>query len=317
MGKRRKNRRNNRYQPEMYWQTANYNSTLFSVYRQHIIKLAMNRFKWVNLPDTCDERYLEMILLFQGIATIAFPKKQPGLFYSTQVSQMSPPNIYDNPTKWISIGNNGWRFRANSSNGVIVWDNRARYPLMRMIDLWAMELVDIRRTKQINRLHVKTPFILECDPVQENQALDIYKQISGGEPAIITTPGMGGINVNAVKLDIPFLGEQLTAEELNMWAMIYQTLGIENLSYKAERMVQAEVNKRDEPSDLIALDGLNCRRDACKKLNDRFGEYLEAPIDCVWAKDNISDNYNFTHNIEDMVDADMGIKEDDSNDIDA
>lgn len=306
MGKRRKQRRLGKYQPEMYWQTAGYNSTLFSVYRQHIIKLAMNRFKWINLPSTCDERYLEMILLFQGIATIAFPKQQKGVFYSTQVSQMSPPNIYDNPTKWISIGNNGWRFRANSSNGVIVWDNRARYPLMKMIDIWAMELVDIRRTKQINRLHVKTPFVLECDPTQENQALDIYKQISGGEPAIVTTPGMGGININAIKLDIPFLGEQLSAEELNTWAIIYQTLGIENLNYKAERMVEAEVSKRDEPSDLIALDGLNCRRDACKKLNERFGQYLEAPIDCVWAKDNQSDNYNFTHNIEEMVDADYG-----------
>lgn len=311
MGKRRKQRRRGRYQPEMYWQSANYNSTLFSVYRQHIIKLAMNRFKWVNLPSTCDERYLEMILLFQGIATIAFPKKQKGIFYSTQVSQMSPPNIYDNPTKWISIGNNGWRFRANSSNGVIVWDNRARYPLMRMIDMWAMELVDIRRTKQINRLHVKTPFLLECDPTQENQAVDIFKQISGGEPAIITTPGMGGINVNAIKLDIPFLGSELSTEELNTWALIYQTLGIENLNYKAERMVQAEVNKRDEPTDLIALDGLNCRREACAKLNDRFGDYLEAPIDCVWAKDNESDNYNFTHNIEDMLEADYGEVESD------
>lgn len=307
MGKRRRNKRFGLYTPEMYWQTANYNSTLFQIYRQQIIKLAINRFKWINLPSTCDERYLELILLFQGIATISFPKKQKGVFYSTQVAQMSPPNIYDNPTRWRSIGNNGWSFRCNANNGVVVWDNRARYPLMKMIDMWAQELVDIRRTKQINRLHVKTPFIFECPPEQENQAIDIFKQISGGEPAIITTNGISNININAIKLDVPFLGEELTAEEINTWAQIYQTLGIENLSYKAERMVQDEVNKRDEPSDLIALDGLNCRRDACKKLNDRFGQYLDAPIDCVWAKDNRSDNYNFTHNLEGMIEADMGV----------
>lgn len=312
MGRKRANKRMSLYKPEMYWQTAGYNTQMFMAYRQQIIKLAMNRFKWINLPKTCDERYLEMILLYQGIATIAYPRKLKGTFFSTQVAQMSPPNIYDNPTKWQSIGNNGWRFRVGPSRfegkGVIIWDNRARYPLMQMIDMWAMELVDIRRTKQINRMHVKTPFLITCPPEQELQAENIFKQISGGEPAIITTNGISNINVDVVKTDVPFLGDELTAEEINTWAQIYQTLGIQNLTYKAERMVQDEVNKRDEPSNLIALDGLNCRREACEKLNDRFGEYLEAPIDCVWAKDNDSDNYNFEHNIQEQIEADLGVE---------
>lgn len=312
MGKKRSMKRHGCFSnPDMYWETAGYNSSLFMMYRQQIIKLAMSRFKWVNLPKTCDERYLEMILLFQGIATISFPKKQRGIFYSTQVAQMSPPNVYDNPTRWISIGNNGWRFSCNNSNGVIVWDNRARYPLMQMIDMWARELVDIRRTKQLNRMHVKTPYLIKCRPEQEQQAVDIYKQMSGGEPAIITTDGIGNIDIDVIKTDVPFLGAELTQEELNTWQQIYQTLGIQNLTYKAERMVQDEVNKRDEPSDLMALDSLNCRREACDKLNERFERYLEAPITCVWAKDNLSDNYNFLANMKEQVEVDNGVEIDD------
>lgn len=303
------------YTPETYWQTAGYNTQLFTAYRQQIIKLAMNRFKWINLPSTCDERYLEMILLYQGVATIAYPWKLKGTFFSTQVAQMSPPNVYDNPTRWKSIGNNGWNFRVGpgrrEGKGVIVWDNRPRYLLMQMIDLWAMELVDIRRTKQINRMHVKTPYAINCAREQEQQAINLYKQISGGEPAIITTDGISNIKVDVIKTDVEFIGEKLTAEEINTWAQIYQTLGIQNLTYKAERMVQDEVNKRDEPSDLIALDGLNCRREACEKLNNFYGEYLDAPIDCVWAKDNDSDNYNFVHNIEDQIEADLEVELDD------
>lgn len=311
MGRKRQRRRHGCYEPEMYWESASYNSALFMMYRQQIIKLALSRFKWVNLPSTCDERYLENTLLFQGIATIAFPKRMRGSFFSTQVAQMSPPNVYDNPTKWLSIGNNGWRFKCSNKNGVIVWDNRARYPLMQMIDMWAKELVDIRRTKQINRLHVKTPYIIKCPPEQEQQAINIFKQISGGEPAIIATDGISNINVDVIKTDVPFLGEELTAEEINTWAQIYQTLGIQNLTYKAERMVQDEVNKRDEPSDLMALDGLNCRREACQKLNDRFGMFLDEPIDCVWAKDNRSDNYNFIDNLKEVIEVDNGIEVDD------
>lgn len=306
MSKSRKMRRCNSFGLDNYWQTSDYNSALFMMYRQQIIKLAMNRFKWVNLPPTCNERYLEMTLLFQGIATIAFPSRQRGTFYSTQVAQMSPPNVYDNPTKWVSVGNNGWRFKCSNRNGVIVWDNRARYPLMQMVDMWARELVDVRRTKQLNRMHVKTPYLIKCSPEQEQQAENIYKQMAGGEPAIITTTGIENIDIDVIKTDVPYLGEELTAEEINTWQQIYQMLGIENLTFKAERMVQDEVNKRDEPSDLMALDGLNCRREACEQLNNRFGDYLEAPITCVWAKDNISQNFNFMSNMKEQLELDEG-----------
>ena len=306
MSKSRKMRRCNSFGLDNYWQTSDYNSALFMMYRQQIIKLAMNRFKWVNLPPTCNERYLEMTLLFQGIATIAFPSRQRGTFYSTQVAQMSPPNVYDNPTKWLSVDNNGWRFKCSNRNGVIVWDNRARYPLMQMVDMWARELVDIRRTKQLNRMHVKTPYLIKCSPEQEQQAENIYKQMAGGEPAIITTTGIENIDINVIKTDVPYLGEELTAEEINTWQQIYQMLGIENLTFKAERMVQDEVNKRDEPSDLMALDGLNCRREACEQLNERFSDYLEAPATCIWAKDNISQNFNFMANIKEQLELDEG-----------
>lgn len=306
MSKSRKMRRCNSFGLDNYWQTSDYNSALFMMYRQQIIKLAMNRFKWVNLPPTCNERYLEMTLLFQGIATIAFPSKQRGTFYSTQVAQMSPPNVYDNPTKWLSVGNNGWRFKCSNRNGVIVWDNRARYPLMQMVDMWARELVDIRRTKQLNRMHVKTPYLIKCSPEQEQQAENIYKQMAGGEPAIITTTGIENIDIDVIKTDVPYLGEELTAEEINTWQQIYQMLGIENLTFKAERMVQDEVNKRDEPSDLMALDGLNCRREACEQLNERFSDYLEAPATCIWAKDNISQNFNFMANMKEQLELEEG-----------
>lgn len=309
MPRKPKNRQKN--YPAMYWESAAYNSMLFSVYRQQIMKLALNRYKWINLPPSCNERYLEMILMYQGVATIAFPKKMQGTFFTTQVAQMSPPNVYDNPTKWYSIGNNGWRFKCNANNGVIVWDNRTRYPIMRMINFWAQELCDIRRTKQINRLHVKTPFVITCEQEQEMQAVNLYKQVAGGEPAIIGTKGLNNIDVNVIQTGVKFMGEELTAEELNTWQQIYQTLGIENLTYKAERMVRDEVNKRDEPSDIMALDGLNCRREACDVLNARFSNYLDDPIQVIWAKDNISSNYNYLADIKEQEEIDNGVGNDD------
>lgn len=306
----RRNKQENRL--DCYWQSADYNSSLFFMYRNQLKELALSRFKWINLPRTCDQRYLELTLITQGIATIAFPKKQKGTFYSTQVAQMSPPNVYDNPSKWLSIGNNGWRFKCSPENGVVVFDNLTRYPLMQTIDMYARELVDIRRTKQINRMMQKKPFIIKCDPKMENQALNIYKQIAGNEPAIIATNGMEQIDMEVLPVEVPYLGEQLSTEEMNTWQLAYQALGIENLNYKAERMVQAEVNKRDEPTDLIALNSLKCRREAARKLNERFGEYLDGPIGVVWDGDNISENYDLLHNIKKRIEVAKGGNVDDS-----
>lgn len=250
------------------------------------------------MPKSCDARYLELTLLFQGIATIAYPKNQKGVFYSTQVAQASPPNVYDNPTKWASIGNNGWQFSCNRNNGVIVYDNQMRTPLLNAINLWAQELTDIRRTKQINRLHQKTPYIIKCAPEQEQQAVNLFKQISGSEPAIIATDGLNSIDVDVIKTDVQFLSEELSTEELNTWTQIYNMLGIENANYKSERMVEAEVISQNEPTSIMLLESLNCRRRACEELNERFSEYLEKPVQCVKGIDIESDNFNFEHSLE-------------------
>lgn len=282
---------------ELYWQSPTYTNRLYSMYRNQIVAMALQRYKWVNLPATCDERFLEWVLLFQGVATIAYPKRKEGVFFSTQIAQTGKTNIYDNPTKWRSIGNNGWNFNVTPANGVLVYDNRMRLPIMERIDLLTRELVDVVRTKQMNRMHCKVPYIIKCLQEQEQQAVNLYKQIAGYEPAIITTTGFESIDIDVINTGVQFLGAELTAEEMNIWNRIYSALGIKNTTYKAERMIEDEVKTLAEPTDLVALDGLTCRREAADRLNARFGEYLDAPIQVVWREDNESDNYNAVHNL--------------------
>ena len=50
----------------LYWQTAGYNQRLYRMFRAEMLGMCLNRFKWVNLPKTCNERYLELTLLVQG-----------------------------------------------------------------------------------------------------------------------------------------------------------------------------------------------------------------------------------------------------------
>lgn len=291
---------------DMYWESAAYAQQLFYCFRDQAISLALSRYKWINLPPRCDARYIEWQLLMNGMCTIAFPRSMKGQFFSTQAVTQSEPNIYDNPTKWLSVGNNGWRFKVTARNGVLVYDNVTRFPLIAKIDVHVKELVDIMRTAQLNRMHQKVPFILKGSQDQMLDMVNIYKQIAGGEPAIIANKGIQNISVEAIMTDVPYLGSELQEAFLAAWNNLYMLLGIANIPFKMERQIESEVKTFKEPSTLAALNGLECRRRACDELNRRFTQYLDAPVSVVWNSDCESDNYNLIHTLSQQLEATGG-----------
>ena len=281
-----------------YWESADRNSRLVRYYENLIMTMAMSRFRWLNLPPTCNERYLEWTLCLQGVATIAFPKHQKGTFYSTQAVQQGQLNIYDNPTKWLSFGNNGWRFSCDNDNGVIIYDNISRFPVMEGIRLYAQELAHIRITRTLNRLHQQTPFILKGPQEKEQDMRNIFTRVAGGEPAIIATNGLDSIEFEVLKTDTPYIAHDLNEDEENTWKQIYTFLGLANVPFKAERQTEDEIAAQKGPTQLTLLASLEERRRAVRKLNTRFGNYLEEPIQVVLRADNESENFNFQHNIQ-------------------
>lgn len=307
-GKNRKQQKRNdtnccytRRRHGMHWQSADLNESLFWYYVDVITKIAISRFRWLNLPPTCDERFLEWTLCYEGMATIAFPKKQKGIFYSTQAVTEDRINIYDNPTKWRSFGNNGWNFHCDNSNGVLIYDNSTRFPIMEGIQLYANELTHIRITKRMNRMHQQVPWILKGPQEKRQDMANLFKQVAGGEPAILATNGIDQIDYDALQTGVPFLGEELAEDETSVWNRIYTMLGIENLPFKSERQTEDEIRAQKSPTNLILMSSLSERRKAADKLNKRFGQYLSKPIKVVLRQDNESENWNFEHNINSQL----------------
>lgn len=285
----------------MYWQSQTYNQRLVNMFRNTIVQMAMSRFKWINLPPHCDARFLEWTLLYEGVATIAFPRNREGEFYSTRATFDSKPNVYDNYTKWHSTGNNNWNFYCSYDNGVLVWDNNTRYPLMSGIMIKAQELAHIQLTKEMNRFHQQIPWILKGPQSKKQDLINITKQVAGGEQAIIALDSFGDIEVDALMTNVPFIGNELAQDEKNAWNGVYQLLGIENSTLKMERQTQDEIDAQRQPTTMVALASISERRKAADYLNEHFGQYLMAPIEVVWNNDLISRNYNFLHNDQAMM----------------
>ena len=145
-GRRGYKQHRNKYRPgsqPTYWQTEAYNQQLFNMFRNDLIELALSRFRWLNLPETCNERFLEWTLLTEGAATLAFPNTGNTVL-SLRAVQQGAPNMYNEPRAWRALGITGKTdFMCNWGNAVWIWENRTRYPLLVKINIWARELADI------------------------------------------------------------------------------------------------------------------------------------------------------------------------------
>lgn len=280
------------------WQSASLNNRLYHYYIDVITKMAVSRFRWLNLPPSCDERYLELTLVHQGMASIAFPKSMPGTFLTLQCAPLGKPDMYDRAIRWYAIGTNGTRYRCDRQQGVVAYDNETRYPLMDGIELYANELAHIRITRRVNRMHQQIPFILTGPQERRQDMVNLFKQVAGGEPAVIGTSDLQQIEYQALQTGVTFLGEELAVDEQNVWGRVYTMLGIKNTTMKQERQTEDEIRAQENPASLVAASALSERRKVADELNSRFGKYFDAPIEVVWRQDNESDNWNLAHNMQ-------------------
>ena len=133
--------------------------------------------------------------------------------------------------------------------------------------------------------------------------VNMYKQVAGGEPAILMADDNQMIQYEALTTGVQFIGEELAVDEQNIWNRIYTMLGIPNTTMKQERQTEDEIKAQESPSELVLESSLMERRNAAHELNDRFGAYLKEPIEVIRRTDNESTNWNYTHNIKSIMEA--------------
>lgn len=281
----------------MYWQSAELNRRAYNRYLDQFLQLAINRFKWINLPDGVDERFLEWTLVRESCA-VMFPLPNiPDRVYATKVIGLGPLNVYDNPTKFRSVGNNGWNIPLNNNNAVLIWNSMTRIPMWSTLEYYAKRMADIDRTFDVNLKNQKTPFIVTGPEEKQTEIKNYYAQIDSNEPAIFGLNSLNtDMNINVMNTNVPFLGIELQQVKRDLFNEVLEYLGIESANtQKRERLIEAEIEANIESTEMMRLDGLNARRQAAEKFNNKFGYDIQV----VWRKDLISDNYNFVNDLSD------------------
>lgn len=265
----------------VFWESAGANQMYYRIFFNQIMSMALSRFEWLNLPPTCNERYLEMQLLYNGVASIAKPKNRKNI-YTLQAILDGRPNMYETPSKWGAMGVNGTHYSCNWRCGALVYNTWGREPLIPGIQMYAYELSDLMAVKRVNRMHQKTPYIFKGPASKQNQMANIFKQVSGNEPAIIADSDIDKIlSIDVVDTHVDYIADKVDADIENTWRKVYGFLGVNDLPYKAERQITQEVADHSEPSVLNRLAPLVARREAADHVNRLFGTQIKVQ----WRRD--------------------------------
>ena len=296
MGK--KNR--GRFFSDNFWQSSQFNQRVFAKNLDECLALAVNRFRWFGLPDTCDARYLEMQLHRAGLATIARADDQAP-WVSIKATLSGDVNMYGIPTSWRAIGMNG---RANfdvtgGENGEIVYYSNTRINPWNAFEIYARKLTHYERTEDVNLTHQMKPWVFIAPQEKRQELVNVLKMVEGGEPAIL---GDGKLldmvnRITAIDTHVDLITEELALSKMNVYWDLLRYLGIPHLAFeKGERMIEDEARANSAPTNIMLMNCLKARRDAIKKLAKIDSAFKN--VEVVFNDDYESYNFNYSRNIE-------------------
>lgn len=280
-----------------FWESAYMNNSLYVHYYNRLMELAISRFEWKDLPNTVDERFLELTLFAKGFsiffkdelledsksnvtvignATDSYAKDSllhNGSYLALSGILQSRLNVYNVPINRRAIASSGYTSdMLDDTNSVIIFNNYIHTPSMKDIELFAKQLYEIDSSIRVNAKAQKTPIAILCDENDRLTMLNLYKQYDGNTPYIFGTKNLDLNNIKSVTTGAPYVADRLYDLKTQVWNEALTYLGISNINVvKKERLISDEVTRNQGGVVASRFSPLGMRQQACKQINEMFG----------------------------------------------
>lgn len=247
----------------------------------NLVNISLGLFKWNNLPETCNERFLEETLLFDGKCGFA---NDPNFgFINLRCNETNSLNIYGQNTQCNLYGCNGYNRNfplyvegGDNSNAqaVICRDNPSSYPYYLYIMQGAERLSSCMRAIDVATMQLKRPYFITCEESQRLSVERILADIDNNVPSVITSKGFNPNDIQVLQTGSnPQVLETLWESYYKHDNYVRNILGIQNNPSvdKAERLIVDEVNSNNEIIDMNIDLRLEERKKFCEQVNETFG----------------------------------------------
>lgn len=267
-----------------------FTSVTYSTWFNRLYNIAISRFEWLNLPDTCNEKFIEQVLFFNGFM-VGYKDTALNSFLIMPCTNNSALDIFGYPAKVNAYGYNGYMAQnltpytitlgqePTRADAALLYANYSRCPDLPAVLYFARKLTKIDRTIDVNINVQKTPYIISCGENQRLTVANMFKQVDNFEPAIITTKfyGLSGEKpINVMDLKPPFVADKMQTLKRQVYQEALTYLGIEaNTSEKAERQVTEELTANMGETESMRQSPLASRKQFCKEFNKIYGTNID------------------------------------------
>lgn len=255
------------------------NLLLFSELYNRFSNLAVTRFDWLNLPDTVDERILNMGLYLQGTCAF-FNHPDFGLIAlpSTPGNQF---NILYQPVSLTVFGYGYSKQLNDPSQFGIVRVSPTGVPLALTIYEYTKRMADILRSIDVLAQRMKRPYIFTVDEKQRMTFMNLFKNIKDNEEIIL---GLKDYPLDQSTFDVaplPYQGdlEQLWKSYHEYERLLYKSMGVNTLDEtKKERMIVDEATSNEMVIELANEVNLKELTLCIDDVNEKFGTNIGVEI---------------------------------------
>lgn len=246
------------------------NNRIYLKWWDKLKKISVSRFKWNNLPDTIDERFLEMGLFNFGF--MCFFQDEIIGHLALKCTMEGMLDVYDIPMLRRVYSNNGYQRLLNNTNSVIIFNNYLRTTGIKVIEAYAYELYEINSTQMINAKAQKTPILLVGPEGQRITLKNMYMQFDGNAPVIYGTDALQINDFKVLKTDAPFIVDKLQYVKSEIWNEALTALGVPNVTTtKQSTILNDQVERMQGGAFSSRYSDLEMRRQACREINRMFG----------------------------------------------
>ena len=261
------------------------NNNQYGMYLERLTELAISMFEWKNLPDSCDERFLELTLFTNGYAVFfkdedlintGLSDSDTGSYLALPVATNGRWNVYNIPTKRRAYASNGYNKNLDINNSVVIYNNLLHTNSINISRTYARRLYNLDRIVDVNANAQKTPVLILANEQQRLTMLQVYQKWDGNEPVIFGDRDLDMKLVQALRTDAPYVADKIQSLKTELWNEALTYLGISNISFqKKERMISDEVLRNQGGTIASRYSRLNARRKAADQINKMFGLNIE------------------------------------------
>lgn len=249
------------------------NDRILTDYFIRLMLIARSLFKYENLPNGLDEKWIERYLFCEGACLFY---EDPNLGYMVaKIGETGPLNYYDEPTSVRPYATNyiyEGKELINNENCVIIRNNDEMLPTAPTLQIYAYDLTNLKRTQDTNIMSLKMPTIIRCSDKQKLSLKQTITQRNDNEPVIWADKNLDLNNVEVLDLKTQIVFDKLQIQKHAIWNECMTFLGINNANMdKRERLVDDEVQANNEQVKACEDVMLKAREEAVKRINEMFG----------------------------------------------